>query len=86
MPHIYFAERSKRSTSLNVFCVKITSFAPKILYLDTYRIYSSALPYKHSVKGDNHYLERTGKIASSVLNLSSSYVYPYLLSEFSRIG
>ena len=46
----------------------------------------NALSNGHSVKGENKYPEIMGKIASSVLKLSSSYTNPYLLAEFSRIG
>ena len=65
--------------------VKIALAAPKIMHLDTYRIFFNALSNGHSVKGNNQDSDRTDKTASSVLKLSSSYTDPYLLAEFNRI-
>ena len=82
----FFEERLKRSTSLPFFSVKFALAAPKIMYLDTYIIFFNALSNGLSVKGNNQDSEITGTMESSVLNLSSSYTDPYLLSEFRRIS
>ena len=81
----FFAERSKYSTLLTFFC-KISLTALKLMYLGTYGIFFNLLSYRHSVTGNNRYLERTGTISSLVITLYSSYTDPYLLAEFSQIG
>ena len=86
-PHLFYRVASETFNIGNIcFSIKIALAAPKIIYLDTYKIYFNALYYGHSIKGNNKYSERTGKIASSVLKLYSSYTGPWLLAEFSRIG
>ena len=87
-PHLvsFFAERSKCSTSLTFFSVKIALATPKIMYLGAHGIFFNALSYGHSVVGNNQDSERTGTIASYVLKLSSSCTDPSLLAKFSRIG
>ena len=82
----FFEDRSKGLTLLTFFSIKIALAAPKMMCLDTYRIFIDALLYRHSVKGNNQDPEITGTIASSVLNLPSGYTDLYLLAEFSRIG
>ena len=56
------------------------------MYLGNYNLFSSALSYRHSVKGSNQYSEITGTIISAALKLYSSYIDQYLLAEFSWIG
>ena len=67
----------------NFLSVKIALAALKLMYLDTYKIFSNALPYERSVKGNNQDSERRGTITLAVLKLSSSYTGPYLIAEFS---
>ena len=68
-----------------VSSVKIAFAAHKIVYLDTYNIFFHALSYVCSVNCYNQDSERTGKIASSVLKLYSSYTGPSLLAEFRKM-
>ena len=65
--------------------VKIALAAPKIMYIDTYRIFFNALSYASSVKGNNQDAEITSTIASKVIKLSSIYTEPFLLAEFIQI-
>ena len=56
------------------------------MHLDTYTIFFNALSYAHSVKGDNFDAERTRTVVSAVLKLSSSYIDPFGLAKFRKIG
>ena len=86
-PHLFCRGAFKTfNIAYFLFSVQITLGAPKIMYLGTYKIFSDALQYGRSIKSKNQDSERTGTIASSVLNLYSSYTDPYLLSEFIQIG
>ena len=82
----FFEERSKFSTSLTFFGIKIALASPKIMYLDTYQNKFNALTYNRSVKVINQHAEVTGTIKSLVLKISSCYTEPFRLAEFSRIG
>ena len=59
----FFAKCSKCLTSLTFFSVKTALAPPKIMYLDTERIFSNALSFEHSVKGNNQDAEFTVTIA-----------------------
>ena len=55
------------------------------MYLGTYKIFINALVYVHLVNSNNQDAEIMGEILSKVLKLSSSYIDPFGLDEFSRI-
>ena len=83
----FFCRASETFNIANIFfSVKISLTAPKIMYLDTYKIFFNALLCRHLVKYKNKDSERTGTILSTVIKLSLSYTDPYLLAEFIQIG
>ena len=86
-PCLFFCKAFEIFDMANFFSsVKIALAVLQLMYLGTHRIFFNTLYYGRSVKGNHRDSERTGKIAPSVLKLSSSFTDPYLLAEFSLIG
>ena len=86
-PYLFFLGVSETFNIVNYFpSIRTDLAAPKIMYIDTYRIFFIDLSYGYSVKGKNQDSEKMVTIASAVPKLSLGYTDPYLLAEFSQIG
>ena len=83
-PRLFFCVAFKTFNIANFFSsIKSILAAPKIMFLDIFRISFNELMSTHLVRGNNQHAKGTGTIASAVLKLSLSYTDPFLLAEFS---